>query len=160
VSISLSAFDPPSSELRFRRSLQDHGVRIDHMTVAEGATAFLDFYDATRFTVSPEEEGDALRIEWDAASSGDGQSRLTLARDFAWPSTTAKDHLERWSLWMTFHGSAAGLPVDALNGRHRCGGQGARAACAAFLRELPLYRTLASRVDEDVEIGFDPTPPS
>jgi hypothetical protein len=154
-----AAFDPSSSELRFRRYLQDHAVRVDHMTPAAGANAFLDFYDATTFAVIPGGEGDALRIEWQAASSGEGGGRLTLARDFIWPATTAKEPLARWSLWMTFHAPGSDSTSAPASGRRRWAGEEARDACAAFLRDLPLYGYLAERPDDRVEIGFDPTPP-
>jgi hypothetical protein len=155
---SREVFDPSSSELRFRRYLQERGVSVERMTPAAGAEAFFDFYDGTKFAVSPGGEGDALRVEWGAVGASDRTRRVTLARDFVWQPTTASDRRERWSLWMTFRVADDSSSAPVSGGR-RFTGRDARAACAAFLGALPIYRERANVPDNAVEIGFDPTPP-
>lgn len=149
-------YDPPSSELRFRRLLQERGVPVEHMTPAMGVAAMLDFYAQTRFAVAP--GGDTLRIAWHADRRKTPRVRFTLARDFVWPSNTAKDGVERWSLWMTFQPAGIDLGPDTSDGVHRCVGTDTPATCAAFLRALPIYQRIADRIDDTAEIGFDPTP--
>lgn len=148
-------YDPPTSELRFRRALLERGVPVDRMTPAAGVEAMLDFYAHTRFAVSP--GGDRLRIEWHV-DRDTRRVRFTVARDFVWPSPDAAGGVERWSMWMTFQPPGSDLAPDASEGRYWCAGANARETCAAFLQSLPFYRRIASRVDDTVEIGFDPTP--
>lgn len=155
VGTSTPAYDPPGSELRFRRELLERGVSVERMTPAMGVEAMLDFYARTRFAVSP--GGDTLRIEWHV-DRDTHRVRFTMARDFVWPSADAAGGVERWSMWMTFQPSAIEVGPDAADGTHRCVSPDAHEACKAFVEALPIYRRIAERIDGTTEIGFDPTP--
>jgi hypothetical protein len=134
----------------------ERGVAADRMTPAMGVAAMLDFYEQTRFSVSP--GGDTLRLEWHIDRHGAPRIQFTVARDLVWPSAAAKDGVERWSMWITFHSSGAELAPDASDGVQRCSGAAARDRCGAVLESLPIYRRIADHIDDSVEIGFDPTP--
>jgi hypothetical protein len=60
-------------------------------------------------------------------------------------------------LWLKYEfGELEGASIPEGHGSRRCTGPEGRAECDAFIRGLPVYRTVATRSDGDVQVGFDP----
>lgn len=143
--------DPPSSELYFRRFLQDRGVDVVRMTPAQGVAAMLDFYDAAKFNVVP--DGDVLRVIW---SSHDAQTTFRVSRELTWTAGNPDSRVERWALWLKYEFSRVDRSqVPEGDGSRQCSGAHAREECDAFIQAMPLYRVVKMQNSDDVQVGFD-----